>query len=158
MIRRALRVALALTALQAASAGGCSLGAQQAATVEQVFPVATRRLARGTVLAAGDVSLARVSVRIGDAAARPGWVTRRVVEAGEPLRPPAVAPRPLVAAGQRVLFVMQDQGIRLTIDGRAMGTGQLGDPVAVRLGANRRVQGIVTGAGEVSGSASPRNP
>jgi flagella basal body P-ring formation protein FlgA len=155
-MRRTLLVALLLPAAMAGSAG--ALGAQQASLVEQVFPVATRRLARGTVLSSGDVTFARVSVRTSDAAAQAGWVTRRVVEAGEPLRAPAVAPLPMVAMGQRVLYVMQDQGIRLTIDGRAMGTGQLGDHVAVRLGANRRVEGIVTGAGEVSGSASPRNP
>lgn len=157
--RRALLVALALSGLQAGSAVARPLAAQQVATMsEQLFPVATRRLARGTVIASGDVALARVSVRSSDTAAQPGWVTRRVIEKGEPLRAPAVAPKPMIEIGQRVLYVMQGEGIRLTVDGKAMNTGELGDHIAVRLGANRRVEGIVTGAGEVSGSATPRTP
>ncbi|MGQ0646124.1 MAG: flagellar basal body P-ring formation chaperone FlgA [Gemmatimonadaceae bacterium] len=128
--------------------------------VEELAAVATRRIARGTVLTASDISVARVvtwgppssdRTRVG-----PGWITRRVILENELLREPAVSPAPLVAPGQPVLFVFEQQGIRLTIDGRATGAGSLGDRVAVRLGARRRVEGIVTGAGQVTASDSPR--
>ncbi|MCC6316095.1 MAG: flagellar basal body P-ring formation protein FlgA [Gemmatimonadaceae bacterium] len=130
--------------------------AQGAAPSEQVVAVATRRLARGTVLTTADFTITRAMVRGVDSLARAGWVTRRVIEAGEVLRRPAVAPRPMVVAGQPVLFVMEEPGLRLTLDGRAVGAGELGDQVAVRLGANRTVEGTVTGAGEVTRSVPPR--
>ncbi|MBC7898077.1 MAG: hypothetical protein H7066_21845, partial [Cytophagaceae bacterium] len=50
--RRALVVALALSGLQAGSAVVRPVGAQPPVAIEQEFPVATRRLARGTVLSA----------------------------------------------------------------------------------------------------------
>jgi flagella basal body P-ring formation protein FlgA len=157
MTRRALLAAVGFATVLVAGASARPAGAQQP-MLEQDFPVAARRLARGTVLTAGDVIVARVSVRSSDAPAQPGWVTRRVIEQGEPLRAPAVAPKPMVSAGQPVRFVRQEQGIRLTVDGRAIHAGQLGDRISVRLGANRRVDGFVTGAGEVSASAPPTNP
>ena len=156
--RRALLVALALPAVLAGSVGARTLEAQQPTLIEQDFPVAARKLTRGTVIDAGDMMVARIPVRPNDAPARAGWITRRVIEKGEPLRAPAVAPKPAVSSGQPVLLVMQEHGIRLTVDGRATNAGQLGDRISVRLGANRRVEGTVTGAGEVTASVSPRNP
>jgi flagella basal body P-ring formation protein FlgA len=79
----------------------------------------------------------------------PGWVTRRVVLAGEVLREPAAAPMPLVSAGAPVQFEINQSGLRLSLDGVAMSAASLGERVAVRLGAKRRVVGIVAGPARV---------
>lgn len=150
-----------------ATAAGAALVARPAVAIAQAvpadapvqdYPVAARRLPRGTVLNAGDVSVVRVASRAPAAPVAPGWVTRRVIEQGEVLRPPAVAPAPVVAPGQRILYVVLSPGLRLTMDGRATSGGRLGDKVAVRLGANRRVQGVVTAAGEVTATDTTKTP
>ena len=124
--------------------------------VEQLAPVATRRLPRGTVLRESDISVARAVIRGPVPATRAGWITRRVVQPGEVLGPPAVAPAPLLSAGQTVQYIMVRQGLRLSMPGRVTAAAELGDVVSVRLGANRRVQGIVTGTGQVSAPDLPR--
>ena len=64
-------------------------------------PVAARALARGAVLTADDITYPD-SAAATDSTVAPGWVTRRVVAAGEPLRPPAVQPPVVVTANQPV--------------------------------------------------------
>jgi len=150
LLRLALQLAILLwaapSALAAQGAAGTSADSIEVA-------VATRRLPRGTVLRAGDVSMARVVAGIASArrhtAVHPGWVTRRVIQPGEVLRPPAVAPAPLVAAGQPVQFTYQQDGLALTLDGVAPVAGSLGDTIPVRLGAHRRVTGVVAGPARV---------
>jgi flagella basal body P-ring formation protein FlgA len=128
--------------------------------------VATRRLPRGTVLRATDLAPARVPARV-DAHGRahadsclvaPGWVARRVIQPGEVLRPPAVAPAALVAAGQAVRYTFRHDGLELTLDGVAPVGGALGDTIPVRLGARRRVTGVVAGPAHVVATDSPRTP
>lgn len=152
----ALVLALQLAALP--FVGGGALAAQGVAAASPAgdsleVVVATRRLARGTVLRAGDLSVTRVAA--GHPGARrhvrvvAGWVTRRVVQPGEILRPPAVAPAPLVAAGAMVQYTYQHDGLALTLPGVAPVAGSLGDTIPVRLGARRRVTGVVTGPARV---------
>jgi flagella basal body P-ring formation protein FlgA len=123
--------------------------------------VARRDLARGVTLTAADVRIvvaeenAPRRARWADAAmldARPtlGWVTRRVVREGERLRPPAVAPPSVILAGSPVTVVWEVDGLRLTREGTALGPAQLGDPVIVRLDAQRRVTGTAAGPGLVT--------
>lgn len=115
--------------------------------------VATRRLPRGAVLQAGDLQVMRVAGGLAAArrhtAVHPGWIARRVIQPGEILRPPAVAPAPLVTAGQAVQFTFQQDGLALTLDGVAPVAGSLGDTIPVRLGARRRVTGVVAGPARV---------
>ena len=85
-----------------------------------------------------------------------GWITRRVVLAGEVLRPPAVAPAPLVVAGQIVQFTYVQDDLRLTLSGVATAAASLGETVDVRLGAKRRVAGIVSGPARVTATDSSR--
>ncbi|MBK6486414.1 MAG: flagellar basal body P-ring formation protein FlgA [Gemmatimonadetes bacterium] len=128
--------------------------------------VATRRLARGTVLRASDMTAARIGRRalVARSAARSagavtaGWVARRIIQAGEVLRAPAVAPAPLVAAGQAVQYTYQQDGLALTLDGVAPVAGSLGDTIPVRLGARRRVTGIVAGPAHVVALAPSQVP
>lgn len=128
--------------------------------------VAARRIARGTVLRAADMTIARMPARV-DARGVvhadttpviPGWIARRVIQRGEVLRPPAVAPAPLVAAGQTVQFTYQQDGLELTLDGVAPVAGSLGDTIPVRLGARRRVTGVVAGPARVIATDLSRTP
>ena len=128
--------------------------------------VAARRIPRGTVLRAADMTIARVPARV-DARGVvhvdttpviPGWIARRVIQRGEVLRAPAVAPAPLVAAGQAVQFTYQQDGLELTLDGVAPVAGSLGDTIPVRLGARRRVTGVVAGPARVIATDLSRTP
>ena len=164
-----VRPVLLALLLPAAMVSGRPLHGQEhaAATgVEVRAPVATRRLARGTVLQASDFTIAPVTARL-DArgnvrpdtdAVAPGWIVRRVIQPGEVLRSPAVAPAPLVAAGQAVRFTYQQDGLALTLDGVAPVAGALGDTIPVRLGARRRVTGVVAGPAHVVATDLSRTP
>jgi flagella basal body P-ring formation protein FlgA len=126
------------------------------------LPVAARPLARGAVLAESDIAWMdtilprrpRSSVGLGlalvhDAGVAPGWVTRRVVAAGEPLRRPAVEPPPAVRAGQEVEVALEQDGLRLVMYGRALAEASLGERVAVRIDAARRLTGTAVAPGVV---------
>ena len=115
--------------------------------------VARHDLARGHALTAADVDTVVVETRLapGDAArAEPGWITRRVVRAGEPLRAPALEPPPLVLSGAAVTLVWETNGLRVTRQGTALGDARRGDRVAVRVDARRRFTGVVTARGVVT--------
>ena len=163
--------AQAQAGVSAASASGAGMPASRMPATGTLAPgaddsldvlVATRRLARGTVLRAGDMRAARVARRgpvaraTGDVAT--GWIVRRVIQAGEVLRAPAVAPAPLVTAGQAVQYTYQQDGLALTLAGVAPVAGSLGDTIPVRLGARRRVSGIVTGPAHVVALAPSQLP
>jgi len=122
----------------------------RAGHVRQVL-AAARPLPRGVALAAGDITtdttVAWGAPRLATGAAAErspvaGWITRRPIAAGEPLREPGVAPPPLIAAGQAVDAVWRRGGIALTVRGTALGDAALGERVIVRLDARRRVEGV----------------
>ena len=117
--------------------------------------VARHDLARGHALTAADVDTVVVDApgRATAARAEPGWITRRVVRAGEPLRAPALEPPPLVSSGAAVTLVWETNGLRLTRQGTALGDARRGDRVAVRVDATRRFTGVVTAKGVVSVAA-----
>lgn len=146
--------AAALLALPASGAGAQADGPAAARDSLLDVVVATRRLPRGTVLTASDLAPARRPVggvlRNTYTPAAPGWVARRVIQAGEVLRAPAVAPAPLVAAGQQVRFTLTQDGLALTLEGTAPVAGALGDTIPVRLGARRQLRGVVTGPAQVA--------
>ena len=115
--------------------------------VERTVPVAARALPRGATVMPADYQVVATIVRLAlrtAAAAESGWVTRRPVAAGEPLIEPAVGPPALVTAGQAVTFVVEREGIRLSIRGTAATAGALGDRVWVRMESARRLRGVVT--------------
>ncbi|MFN8666520.1 MAG: flagellar basal body P-ring formation chaperone FlgA [Gemmatimonadaceae bacterium] len=164
----AVRSALLALLLPAAMVTGRSLQGQERAADDATTEalVATRRLGRGTVLQASDIARTRVPARRdanGYARAEaldvvPGWIARRVIQPGEVLRAPAVAPAPLVAAGQAVRFTYQQDGLELSLDGVAPVAGALGDTIPVRLGARRRLTGIVAGPAHVVAIDLSRTP
>jgi flagella basal body P-ring formation protein FlgA len=100
-------------------------------------PAAARDLARGVELTAADIA--------GDSAAasRVGWITRRLIRAGEPLKEPAVAPAQLVHAGSEVTIRAESGGVIVTRTGTALSSGSLGERVRVRLDSQHTITGIV---------------
>jgi flagella basal body P-ring formation protein FlgA len=118
--------------------------------------VARHDLARGVALTAADIDTVVTDERRASGVERraewpaPGWITRRVMRAGEPLRAPAVAPPPLVAGGARVTLVWEVDGLRLTREGTALGAARRGERVLVRVDATRRFAGIATAPGVVT--------
>jgi flagella basal body P-ring formation protein FlgA len=130
--------------------------------LEVPAPVAARRLPRGTVLNDSDIIVARVvnwgPVHTSPTSVRAGWITRRVIRPHEPLREPAVAPAPLVGAGQPVLLVRDTQGLRLTVTGVATHAASLGETIAVRLGPKRLITAVVTGPGQVTATDTTSTP
>jgi flagella basal body P-ring formation protein FlgA len=165
-----MRVALALAALVAPLA----LAAQPAqqtpqaasrqrtatsprAAVVATVPVAAHALPRGHVLTAEDIALAPdavpVDARRSTLTGPIGWVTRRMIAAGEALRAPAVAPPDAVRAGQPVAVVYRDGGLALRLAGTATSNAPVGQRVAVRVESNgrtRRLEGTVVAAGVVA--------
>ncbi len=81
--------------------------------------------------------------------AAPGWITRRVIREGEPLRAPAVVPPPLVARGDTVRVRWRMSGVEISRPGIAMGEAALGESIQVRVGALHRVQAVATGPSTV---------
>jgi flagellar basal body P-ring formation protein FlgA len=116
------------------------------AAQQGIAPVAARDLPRGVALSEADVSVAAGSP--GESVV--GWVTRRVVRVGEPLRPPAIARPQLVHAGEEVTVRLQGSGVALTLRGTAAAGAGMGEKVWVRVGTGWRIEGIVAGPGEVT--------
>jgi len=124
-------------------------------------PAATRRVAvamhvlpRGTVLTADDFQMRDTSTRgfvsMPDTiAVKPGWVTRRTIEAGEILRAPAVEAPAVVNANSPVSVEFADQNVRLTIRGVAARNGAIGDRVPVRTEMGKRIEATVVAPGRV---------
>lgn len=124
-------------------------------------PVATRHLPRGTVLSESDLRVAHVASRVLQAdlpVTISGWVTRRTIRAGELLRPPAIARRPLVPRGSTVDVAIRVGEIEVVTRGVAIRDAEMDDAVAVRLGPKRTVQGRVQGPGHVLLIDSLRTP
>lgn len=157
--------AITASVLTASLAAALPLAAQQfvrsAASEVALVRVAARALPRGTVLAERDIALvpaASLTAPASDSLVRAGWVTRRLVRAGEVLRAPAVAPAPLFSANHAVRFLVRRSGFQMSFDGTAVVAASLGDTIPVRLGAKRRLMGVVSGHDEVVALDSLRNP
>ena len=98
-------------------------------------------------LAAGVTSAAIVPATQGDSLV--GWMTRRLITMGEPLRAPAVTPPQLVKSGDVVDIVFQSEGVSVTMRGKATRSAALGERVLVRMDNQRRLEGTVTARGRV---------
>jgi flagella basal body P-ring formation protein FlgA len=121
-------------------AGAQSTQSAQSA-VPSAVPVAAREIARGVELTGADIS--------GDSTERAGWLTRRVIHAGEPLKEPAVVPPQLVRAGTEITVRAETGGVTVTRTGTALMSGSLGERVRVRIDTQHIVTGIVAGSATV---------
>ena len=112
---------------------------------EAPVALAARDLPRGIVLEPGDF----VFEAEGGTGGPIGWMTRRVVTEGEPLRPPTIAPVDVVRSGDTVQLVWKSGNLALRLSGRAMGSAAIGETVRVRVDSKRRFEGTVLEAGVV---------
>lgn len=119
-------------------------------------PVAARDLARGVVLGTDDIAFTGTRPANASGNERVGWVTRRVIAAGEALRQPAVAPPELVRSGETVDVVWSDGSIEVRARGQATRSGGMGDRISVRIDQRRRLEGMVAGPGLVHLNFSDR--
>ena len=130
-----------------------SIAAAPARAQVRRVPIASHQIARGATITADDIELRDSTMRSGASVdtneVAPGWVTRRVINAGEILRSPAVEPPSLVTANQPVEVEWADQNIKLTLRGVATRNAPIGSRVTVRMESGRRVDGTVVGAGRV---------
>jgi flagella basal body P-ring formation protein FlgA len=125
------------------------------AGVTTTVKVATRALAPGEPLAAGDIG-EESRVRFGPPVASIehdvtiGWEVRRAIRAGEPLAWPAVAPPAVVEAGKPVTVVWERGSVQVRLAGTALADARLGDAVSVRVEQRTgRLTGIATAPGVV---------
>ena len=129
--------------------------------------VAARPIARGAVLTAEDIAYeARINpagratphsvalIEMDRHAATPtdamvGWTARRVISTGEPLRAPAVISPRIIASGQAVDVIWKSGTVIVTAKGHATRAAGAGERLAVRLDAQRVVEGLVIAPGRV---------
>jgi flagellar basal body P-ring formation protein FlgA len=152
MRRAAVHVALAaaLAGLAAAPAvaqvSGLAHGHAITADGQATVPVARHDLPRGAVLTDDDIEL-RVAAATRSAAdyASAGWLTRRVIKAGEELRGPAVARPEVVRRGEAVELTTTTGPVVITLAGTALGGGGMGESINVRIARGWTVEGVVVG-------------
>jgi flagella basal body P-ring formation protein FlgA len=119
-------------------------------------PVPVERLLPGTVLRASDVRLARLPAsRIPTSAAHSledvlGKQIRYQAAPGTPLALSALAQPVLVQRNGRVLIEVERPGLALSVEGRALEAGAMGEHVRVVNPASRAVlDGEIVGEGRV---------
>jgi flagella basal body P-ring formation protein FlgA len=130
-----------------ADSGASPVRARVRAGVETQVAVATHALARDVVLSDADIATSSVVLwgAPQDSTELPaaGWVTRRVIAAGEQLREPAVSKPALVKAGAGVTIEWRRGTVALSMRGTAAGSASLGESVWVRTENGHRLQGVV---------------
>ena len=121
-----------------------------------LVPVPMRRIAQGDVVGPSDLDWQRVRAdRVPRGAGREeeavlGMAARRVLMPGTLIREQDVAPPVLVERRANVIVVLETGDMTLTMQGRALDAGALGDQVRVEnLQSKRIVEGVVDGPGKV---------
>jgi flagella basal body P-ring formation protein FlgA len=117
----------------------------------QRVAVATRVLARGTVLTAADFAMRDTTLNFqGDTSTvTEGWVTRRLIGPGEILRMPAVERPRVINANQPVQLEWSDSNVTLVLRGIATRSAAVGERIAVRTDSGRRVEATVVAPGRL---------
>lgn len=108
--------------------------------------VAARTMPRGHVLSPGDLAVGPVA----PSAFPVGWVTKRVVREGEPLRPPAIGRAPVVQAGATVNAVSGTRLVRVVRRAVAVGEGAHGDTILVRVARQAAMPAVVVDSSTVT--------
>ena len=151
MIVRALIVALAVLALPLFANMALANG-----VADMRIVVPSHSIPRGTTISDSDLSYQNVdasSVQAGVVSSMndlDGMEARRVLRAGEPIRPDDVRKPILVTKGSMVTINFIAPGITLTAVGKAMGEGGMGETVTVLNPISyRQISCTVTGAGTV---------
>src|SRR4051794_21183465 len=126
--------------------------------------VLTRGLNRGDVVKASDVAIERrpkLEIRgdvTGSTAGLIGLAAKRALRAGDVARAADLMKPEIVQRNESVTLVYEAPGLVLTMRGKALETGALGDTVNVlNIQSKRTVQGTISGPGQVSVTAALRN-
>ena len=127
-------------------------------TFEAIVP--TREIAQGQVLKISDLAVER-RPKSGSAATAlttieqaQGLSAKHSLRAGQIIRQADVAKTELIARGESVTMLFQVPGITLTIIGKAVEPGAMGDVISVvNVQSKRTVQATVIGPGRVSVNA-----
>jgi flagella basal body P-ring formation protein FlgA len=133
---------------------GWAMAARVRAGSDATVLVATRDLARGTRLEAGDLR-AEQRIHWGDPERRregpspaAGWELRRAVRAGTVVDRPSASPPALVRAGEHIDLWWRRGDVAMRLSGVALHGARLGEPVKVRVdGRPRPLTGIVDAPG-----------
>jgi flagella basal body P-ring formation protein FlgA len=72
-----------------------------------------------------------------------GRVLSRAVPAGQPFRTDAFRNPQAIAPGDPVRVVLVGRGFDITLDGKALNPGAVGDTLKVQLGTGRTVGGVL---------------
>jgi flagella basal body P-ring formation protein FlgA len=139
--------ALLFAALAGVSAQAPTSVAPASSVATTLVPVAARIIPRGTQLSAEDIAEVEAPASAGGSITRkvaPGWIARRRIDLGEPLREPAVMPPMAVLPGDSVDAVYRDAGVALRLHGTAMTSAAIGDRVVVKVDLKRRLEGTLT--------------
>ncbi len=148
--------------LSVPSTDGAERRARIRAGVRTPRAIAAVDLKRNAVLVAGDIAL-EDQVEWGppkerEASPTEGWVTRRIIRAGEPLRRPAVTPPAAVHSGDPIQAVWRRSGVEVVLEGIAAGSASAGEKVYVRTPDGHRYRGTVVSPGRVLlESGTPRD-
>lgn len=127
-------------------------------TVTEMVETATltRPIARGDVLRASDVTIERrpkaeVAGEAVTADQVVGLSAKRALRAAQVLRSADLMKPEIVQRNETVTILYEIPGILLTVRGKALETGALGDLIGVlNVQSNRKVQATVTGPGRVA--------
>jgi flagella basal body P-ring formation protein FlgA len=92
---------------------------------------------------------------IGDLKAAAGLAARHQLRPGQPLHDADLMKPAIIAHNDPVTLIYEAPGLTLTLRGQAQDTGALGDTISVlNLQSKRVVQGVVTGPGRVTVTAT----
>jgi flagella basal body P-ring formation protein FlgA len=111
-------------------------------------PRAARTIARGDSITPADILFD--TTNSSSAAELVGFVARRLIRAGEPLRMPAVGRPVLINSGEPVVVRASVRGITISRQGTAQAAGGLGETIPVRLDMRTTVSAVVTGRAAVT--------
>jgi flagella basal body P-ring formation protein FlgA len=128
-------------------------------------PVLVRGVARGEAVRPSDVRLERRpraevnQVGVADVALLAGRTAKQQLQAGAVLRETDLAKQDVVEKNSLVTMVYETPGLQLSLRGKAMEGGGMGDVILVQnLQSKRNVQAVVAGPGRVSVSFATPGP
>lgn len=127
-----------------------------------MVPVLTRPVNRGETIRASDISIEKrpkpdiTSDTFSDKDHLLGFTARQSLRAGQPLRRADLAKPEMVKRDEFVTLLYQIPGVTLTIRGKAVDSGAIGDVIGVvNVQSKRTVQGTITGPGRVTMTSTP---
>lgn len=126
-------------------------------SASQTIPVLQHSLQRGDLVGSNDIALEnrRINQDFGGIVTDPvhlvGMEARRNLDAGTPLRHSDLISPVLVERGQTVSIVSGGGGLRVSMQGKALASGSVGDRVLVaNLNSGKRVEGVIAPDGSVT--------